>query len=353
VLSRFLTRLILVAGIVAGAGVARAQPVPAPAIELAVNRGAAKVADLVGRKVRLQAAKRDLQRIYSAQLAEIDRLKRGRAGWNRDRQIAGKKASSQETAEKLSRTDAALRTLDKNLLDWRAYLLTQVSRELAGTTTPVRRRALEKMRRELATLIRPPARKIILPDDSLDELADPDELAEQIALIEQAERELQRERARLKSREESYARVDRLRTQHDRAGQMSDLDDTDVRRTTGRPETSRTGDASGGAQDEADTDDSGAEPAPADPGSGGGAGDGSLDESPSTGSDSDFVQSSIILADVVDSSTVDALKRAAGSSAKARASAASQARKQVDARLGRLARSRLIIQQHLAKLRRR
>ncbi|HUS63686.1 MAG TPA: hypothetical protein VMZ28_04045 [Kofleriaceae bacterium] len=354
--ARLLTALVLTAGILAGGGAARAQAQP-QALEASINWGAGKIAGLVTRKVRLQANKRDLQRAYEEQLREIDSLKRGR-GWNRDRKIADKKASSQATAEKLSRVDAELRGLEKNLGAWRKWLLGKVSVELAGSPTPVRRGALEKMRRELVALTRPPARKIILPDDSLDELADPDELAEQIALIEQAERELQRERNDLAKRESRYAQLARLRSQHERAGQLSELDDNDVRRSTGRSEASRSGsNDDSGQEPAAEADEDGAGGSPADPGSGGGAGDDSGGaDSGDFGTDAggeSFEQSSIILADVVDSSTVDALKRAAGSSAKARASAAAQARKQVDARLQRLARSRALIQQHLAKLRKR
>lgn len=355
VFARFLTALVLTAGIVAGGGSARAQS-QSQTLEASINWGAGKIAGLVTRKVQLQATKHELQRTYEGQLREIDALKRGRAGWGRDRQIASKKASSQATAERLSKTDAELRGLDRNLVAWRKWLLGKVSLELAGSPSPARRASLEKMRRELAALTRPPARKIILPDDSLDELADPDELAEQIALIEQAERELQRERNTLEAREKTYARVARLRTQHERAGQLSELDDNDVRRSTGRPEASRTGSNDDSGQEpaaEADEDGAGA---PADPGSGGGAGDGGGTDTGDLGGasgGSDFEQSAIILADVVDSSTVDALKRAAGSSAKARAAAAAQARKQVDSRLQRLARSRALIQQHLAKLRKR
>ena len=321
--------------------------------QLATDRAFLGVSRLLTQKAQRAAEKRTLQATYAAELAELDRLKQSKASWRRDRQIRAKKAGSQATAARLSRVDAELRALDAQLKVQRESLVVAISRELGlATISAARRAALVKMRTEVMAALRPRARKIILPDDSLDELADPDELAEQIALIARAEKELAQERQVLRQREDRYTRWAMLREQRERAGQMSDLDDDQVRRSTGRSEKGRDSGGSGGGSTSEDQGDS------ASPGAGGGAeppGDDSDPSSPPpSGPDTSFETSSVVLADVVDSSTIDALKRAGRSgNPRDRAGAAARARKQVEQRLARLKKSRELIERHLTKLRSR
>jgi hypothetical protein len=363
--SLILTAAVIAATVVGGAGaaagparrVAQAQPVQgqgtSASLQVATDRAYLGVSRLLTQRSQRAAAKRTLQSTYTAQLAELDRLKQSKASWRRDRQIRAKKAESQATAGRLSRVDAELRAFDAQLKVQRQTLAVAVSRELGlATLSGARRAALVKMRSDVMTALRPRARKIILPDDSLDELADPDELSEQIALIAQAEKELSQERQVLRQREDRYTRWAVLREQRERAGQMSDLDDDQVRRSTGR--SGRAGREGGGASANGDStaedDGDGASP-------GAGGGDGPPDDQgdaspPPSGPDSSFDVSSVVLADVVDSTTIDALKRAGRSSnPRSRADAAARARKQVEQRLERLKRSRALIQNHLNKLR--
>ncbi|HEY8142571.1 MAG TPA: hypothetical protein VIG06_07870 [Kofleriaceae bacterium] len=319
--------------------------------QLATDRATSGVARLLGQRDQRVVEKRSLSATYARQLAELDRLKQSKASWRRDRQIRAKKAESQATAARLSRVDAELRVLDAQLKVQRESLLAAIARELAdGSASPTRRAVLERLRGQIAAVLRPRARRIILPDDSLDELADPEELAEQIALIAQAEKELAQERQVLRQREERYTRWAVLRDQRERAGQMSDLDDEQVRRSTGRTGKAGRDNGGGGSTAEDDQGDSaspgagGAEPPAEDPSDGG--------SPPPSGPDASFDTSSVVLADVVDSSTIDALKRAGRSSnPRARADAAQRARKQVEQRLERLKKSRALIQNHLNKLR--
>lgn len=320
--------------------------------QLATDRATSGVSRLLGQRDQRVVEKRSLSATYARQLAELDRLKQSKASWRRDRQIRAKKAESQATGARLSRVDAELRVLDAQLKVQRESLLAAIARELAdGSASPTRRAVLERLRGQVAAVLRPRARKIILPDDSLDELADPEELAEQIALIARAEKELAQERQVLRQREDRYTRWAVLRDQRERAGQMSDLDDDQVRRSTGRTgKAGRDNGSGGGSTAEDDQGDSaspgagGAEPPAEDPGDGG--------SPPPSGPDASFDASSVVLADVVDSSTIDALKRAGRSSnPRERAVAAARARKQVEQRLDRLANSRKLIQKHLNKLR--
>jgi hypothetical protein len=332
--------------------VAQAQgTLPAASPQLATDRAAAGVRRLLAQRDARVVEKRGLSATYEAQLRDLDRLKQSKASWRRDRQIRAKKAESQATAARLSRVDAELRALDTQLKVQRQSLLAAIARELAGgPVSPTRRAALEKMRGQVTAALRPRARRIILPDDTLDELADPDELAEQIALIQQAERELVTEQQALRQREERYGRWAMLREQRERAGQMSDLDDDQVRRSTGRSEKSGARDNGGGGSTSGD-DSAGEAGAPA-PGSDYGDTSDSPSSPPPSGPDTSFETSSVVLADVVDSSTIDALRRAGRSSSpRARADAAGRARKQVEARLQRLRRSLSLIQHHLDKLR--
>lgn len=336
----------LLGGPEAAAGSARrvAQAQPAQP-QVATDRAAAGVSRLLAQRNARVVEKRGLATTYQAQLRDLDRLKQSKASWRRDRQIRAGKAESQATAARLSRVDAELRALDTQLKVQRQSLLAAIGRELAGAAvSPARRAALEKMRGQVSAALRPRARRIILPDDTLDELADPDELSEQIALIQQAERELVAEQVALRQREQRYSRWAMLREQRERAGQMSDLDDDQVRRSTGRSE--KAGRESAGGGGSTSSDDSAGAPAP-----GGDYGESDTPTPPSE-PDTSFETSSVVLADVVDSTTIDALRKAGRSSnPRARADAAGRARKQVEQRLQRLRRSRALIQNHLDKLR--
>lgn len=334
--------------------VAQSAPQPTAAgRQLATDRATSGVSRLLGQRDQRVVEKRSLSATYARQLAELDRLKQSKASWRRDRQIRAKKAESQTTGARLSRVDAELRVLDAQLKVQRESLLAAIARELAdGSASPTRRAVLERLRGQVAAVLRPRARKIILPDDSLDELADPEELAEQIALIARAEKELAQERQVLRQREDRYTRWAVLRDQRERADQMSDPDDDQVRRSTGRTGKAGRDNGGGGSTAEDDQGDSaspgagggGAEPPAEDPSDGG--------SPPPSGPDSSFDASSVVLADVVDSSTIDALKRAGRSSnPRERAVAAARARKQVEQRLARLKKSRDVIQNHLNKLR--
>ncbi|HEU5058466.1 MAG TPA: hypothetical protein VFU21_18165, partial [Kofleriaceae bacterium] len=89
---------ILLGGSGAAAGPARrvaqstAPSATGAARQLATDRARAGVARLLGQRDQRVAEKRTLQSTYTAQLAELDRLKQSKASWRRDRQIRAKKA---------------------------------------------------------------------------------------------------------------------------------------------------------------------------------------------------------------------------------------------------------------------
>jgi hypothetical protein len=363
---QLLISLVLALSVVLGAArPALSQDVSRSGVETArTDQTAAEMARLQSRRLQKLSEKTVLERTYEAQLREIDRLKRSKASWRRDRQIRASKAASQTTADRLERADGELRAIDGLLRRQRQLLVGAIERELARAPSAARRAQLDRMRAQVTAALRPRVRKILLPDDTLDALADPKELGDQIALIEQAEVELRHERESLRQREDRYERMARLRDLRARASEMSEIDEDHVRRTGGRPGDGRASptsddnpegppeDFSGGGTDNSAGEDvsGGGDPVGGGNGAGGGTTGGGTG---SVGEDTAFEQSSILLTDVVDSSTIDALRRAGRStSPRTRAEAAARARKQVEARLQRLERSRALIQRHLGKLRR-
>ena len=300
---------------------------------------------------RLLSEKTRLRGIYNQQLAEVDRLKRGRASWRRERQLKTQKAKSQTTAVQLAHTDVQLRKVDRQLRTLRTRMIKAIDKELAMTPSAQRTARLRKWRSGARGQIRKRVKKIVLPDARLDELADPEELLEQIALIEQVEAELAREERTLARRANRYASMDALRRKRMRARDMAALDDDFVRRSTGRSVDSagKDGRNSGASQGGGLSDGLGAEA--------------DVDDVPSPPESSDFgaesepdpgglQTSSLVLADVVDASTVDALKRADQSSNPAtKLRVANQARKQLLERMKNLRLGRERIERHLRQLR--
>ena len=352
-------------------GAATSTSTSAPASAAAeTERLAAEMARLEQRRTQKLAEKGVLERSYETQLRELDRLKRSKASWRRDRQIRTSQAESQTTAERLSRADLELRAIDGLLRRQREAILVVVDREIALGPGAARRALLGQMRSQVTAALEPRVRKILVPDDRLDVLADPEELTEQIVLIRQAEQELRREREALQQREQRYAHMARLRELRQRAGEMSELDEDVVqhggRTGTGGRNGATTGTNNGGGGDVASPGAGGNDSAPPPPpptGSEGGSGNGSngiqdnggtyAPDTRGTGEDVGFERSSILLTDVVDASTIDALQRAGRSaSPRARAEAAARARKQVEARLQQLEHGRVLIQSHLTRLRR-
>lgn len=339
---------------VASAPVRVAQAAPR-AESAATDRAAARVAATERRRRALRADKDRLRGVYNRQLQEIDRLKAQRRSWRRDRQLAEQKAESQRTALALGKIDRELRALSARLGSERKALAAAIDREIGAGATGARLTRLVSLRAAVRRALRPPVRKILIPDAELDELADPEELIEQIAMLEHAETELAREEAALAQRAARYQRMADLRAKRQRADDLGELDDDGVRRTTTRVAAASSGDR-GTSADSESQDGAGAPTGPGEP-PGGGADDGDSGgfgggEPSDPGPGGSLSDVSIVLSDVVDASTRDALRRADRSSdPAAKARAARRAKVQVEARLERLRKSRLRIETYLRRLR--
>jgi len=298
----------------------------------ATDAAAAAVGQAQVDAAQWDAAKRKLEGAYKRQLQDIDKLKRQRSSWGRDRQLRRAYAESQGTAKKLADFDRRARAAAARLRSAREKLLELIDAELARSPGSKRRAWLVRLRVEH----RPddaPRRRIVLPDERIDPLASAAELEEQAQLLAKSEAQLAHEIENLDRREKRYLRMAKLRQTRARAAEMSLIDDESPRRTTGHTgQPSAAGGAGGAAGSDADQAPApGGSLPPSDPSPGGGT-------SFERGASSDF---SIILADVVDTSTLNAYRVAdmSGDPSK-KATAARRMRDQAEKRLERLRRQR-------------
>lgn len=329
--TRWLVSLVLAVGAL-GAGVGQGVAIAAPASAAGAVRvaqappdpvavAAAEVTRAEQGRSSLAGQRTTLDQRYATQLAEIDKLKRQKASWRRDRALRSKLAESIETAQALARLASDLAAADAELGRARARGVAAIDLALATAIGP-RKAELTARRRQWA----PPPRikRIVIPDDSLDPLADPDDLEDQAAALADSEAELGREVARLDVQAARFDRLATLRKQHDRAEELVLRDDADPRPGVA---------SAGGALATAD-------PAPS----------GIGEDAPV---DASFERDATALSAVIDPSTVDVLRSAERSNDPARRAVASRAaRDAVATRLASLKKQRAAIEARARELRR-
>lgn len=311
------------------------------------NSAAKSLAANQERLKAVRAEKAALRTVYNEQLAGVDKLKRARASWRRDRKLRDQMERSQKTAVALKEVDRKLRARLTAVSRARKSLAIAIDRELTLSPTAQRQVYLRKMLGNVRVGLRKAPKKIAMPELELDEYADPEELLEQIALIERAEAKLAAEQNSLSRRADHFERMQALRAKRNRSDALGAFDSDGVRRSTSRVagsgekrETAQDANTGAGLSDGADAE----SPSPAPPG--GGGDDFSEPDS--------FEAASVVLADVVDSGTQDALRRAHRSkSPKTKALAAKRAHKQVKDRIERLRASKARIRRHLQRLQKR
>lgn len=359
----------------AGAGVQRLAPqapaAPGPAdarvraaARAASDQAARRLAVTQAGRARHAAARARVAQQYEAQLAEIDRLKRSKASWRRDRLIREQMARSLETARKMEQMERILEQWNDQLRRDQAALLAAVEQELRTGADAARARHLGGVRGQLRRTLLPQARRIVLPELVIDPLADPEELEVQAALIAQSEGELLREATLLDRRAERYRRLARLQDKRLRAGAAGVFDDDRPRRGGGRGEAAKNArDAAGGGGTASAPESDGAAPQTGSDGPSNNPSPspqvpppGDTSDTGSSGGDlppaSDLADPAIVLADVVDRSTLDALRSAARSrDPQVKARATDQALAQVKERLERLRRQRALIEARARALR--
>jgi hypothetical protein len=314
-----------------------------------------KVSSLTSQRVQLTAQ-------LAQQIATADALKKQKASWRRDRELKSALAAANDTANKLTALDKQLGAAALALANARKAEVIAIDAEMKAGPTPARVDQLNKLRAQI-TPAQVATKKIVIPDAEIDPLADPEDLEKQAAAIMAAEKALERERETLDKRHGDFVAIANLRSAHERASDMSIRDDDQPHRNAPRGGGREAATSVGGAQ----SDDSAGAGSPS-PGSGGGMGSGSGETGPTGGSNggttggdlfdgskstSSFESTAAIaLGEVIDSSTIDGMRRAERSGdPKQRAEAAAKARDAVQKRLELLKKKRAQIEARAKALR--
>jgi hypothetical protein len=330
---------------------AAAKPTPSPAVvdkaQAAVTTAEKTIATLIAQRGQLTAR-------YQQQLAAIDRLKKQKASWRRDRELNTAQADANDTAKRLTALDASLHKAQRSLLDARTVAVRAIDAELAaGGATGPRGQQLATLRNKLAPPL-PAPKKIVIPDAEIDPLADPQELEQQAAALAAVEKQLEAQRKGLDAQHKDLALVAELRGAHERAGELATRDDDQPQRGGGGGRAGR--EATSGDQSPAPTSGAGNDSS----GGAGTSGTGGSGESTggSFGGDKLTVgttfetNAAVALGEVIDRSTIDGLVRASRSGdPKQRAEAAKQARDAVAKRLEQLRKKRSMIEARAKQLR--
>jgi hypothetical protein len=333
-----------------------AQPQPAPAVFVEKAREIAKLAEQKVAKLIPQRAEVNIR--WDGQLKEVDRLKKQKASWRRDRELNKAQADAADTGKRLTVLDNQIKAAQQELAKARTAVVIAIDNELKAGATGARAEQLAKLRAQLAPAT--PPRKIVIPNADIDPLADPEELERQAAALMAVEKQLESQRKGLDEQHKELKLVAELRSAHDRAGELSIRDDDQPHRgaqksTRGGGEVSAAPESQDSAGGAGGGSGSGGSPT----GGGGGGGDDSIggenfgsDKSTTVGS---FESSTVIaLGEVIDKSTIEGLSRASRSGdPKQRAEAAKLARDAVAKRLEQLRQKRKDIEKRAKQLRTR
>jgi hypothetical protein len=324
-----MTRWVLVLAVMVASATVSAEPrLIAPAMTATTSAETATRA--AERQVQqLTTSRADLAQRYQDQLTQIDRLKNQRASWRRDRELRDRLSESLETANLLSAATHDLERAKAGLESARRSYLLAIDSELGGGAPPARVQQLVRAKAQLVPQIRDVPRRIVIPDFEVDPLADPEELDQRAAELRAAESDLARQLAGLKAQAAELDHLVLLRKQHERAGELFNRDDEEPRHNTVRP-------GSEGTVDE-----------------GGASGVGRPNAgAPGTSAPNfeNFVP--IVLADVIDASTINSLEAAQRSGDPVlRAEASHLAGDAVGKRLSEIKKRRLEIEERARLLR--
>lgn len=283
--------------------------------------------------VQLTTQHNTLATQYATQLESIDRLKKQRKSWRQEREVRTALTDANDTATRLATQKSELAKANVALATARKSLQTSIDSELASGPPPARVAELARLKSQLAPQTTRRVSRIVLPDMEIDPLADPEELEEHIRQLRESEEQLRKQMVGLEKQATELDEVAKVRKQHDRAGELSRRDDDHPQRTAtqgggGRATTFGANESSDGAS------------APESSGGTGGGGSGAgLGGSTSVGSFES--EATIVLADVIDATTIETLTRAQRTGDPAqRAQAAKKARDAVASRLEQLKKKR-------------
>ncbi len=292
---------------------------------------------------QLLAQRTQLAKKYQDEIDAIDRLKKEKASWRRDRELREQLADSNDTATQLGKVSEQIKAAQAKVDRAHAAAVTAIDAELAThDVAPARGDKLHQLRVQLAP---PPApKKLVIPDAEIDPLADPEELEHKAAAVRAAESELSRQVAGLDAQITELDEVAEVRKAHERTNALALRDEDAPHRT--QPHTT------GGLTDTPN-------PAPTAGGAGGAGGNGA-GQTTAGGADHFGTQTpttfeseaTVVLSDVIDHAAIEGMLRASRSGDPAqRAEAAKRAREAVRQRLDKLAKQRAAIEARAKSLR--
>ncbi len=312
--------------------VASATVLAQPARPAATAKAQDELRSVERRVVQLTAVHNVLATQYAAQLEAIDRLKKQRKSWRQERALRTSLSEANDTATKLAAGKAELVKANTALASARRTLQTSVDAELASAPAPARTAELVRLKSKLAPQTTRRVSRIVLPNMEIDPLADPEELAEHIDQLLESEEQLRKQMVGLDKQAKDLDEVAKLRKQHDRAGELSRRDDDQPQRTA-----SQGGGRGVTAGDGTGNESTSPEPSGVPPPGGGGGGD----DLGTTSVGTFESEATIVLADVIDATTIETLTRAQRTGDPAqRAGAAKKARDAVASRLEQLRKKR-------------
>jgi hypothetical protein len=307
---------------------ARAQP-GSPA---ALTSRAETSAGIAEQEVAQLAARRaELKQRYEDEVADIDRLKKQRASWRRDRDLRESLSASLETSKRLDNATREVDIAQRSLVNARRAYLNAIEAELKAGAPPPRTQRLERAKALLASQLRDVPHRILIPDLRIDPLADPEELLQHANELRASESELGHQVEELAEQAIELERTAQLRKQHERQGDLVNRYDDQPHRNSSRSEGGGDGPGVGGVGDRS-----------------------SLPIAPPTAPSSFESYVPTVLADVIDASTINNFTAAQLSGDPAqRAQAARKAHDAVALRLEQVRRKRLEIEARAKRLARK
>jgi hypothetical protein len=313
-------RWLLVLTLVVANSTATAEALRPTALTAATTSAESATKTAERQVARLAEQRAALARRYQEELGAIDRLKNQRPSWRRDRELRESMSDSSETANSLSASARDLEKAKAGLEGARRAYLAAIEAELGSGVAPARALQLAQAKAQLAPQLKDAPRRIVIPDFEVDPLADPEELDQRAAELRASEDDLGRQLAGLNAQASELDRLVLLRRQHERAETLFNREDDEPHRNTAKP---------------TETDEGG----------------GRNPNTPSGGPNfENFVP--IVLADVIDATTINSFAAAQRSGDPAqRAEAAHKTHDAVARRLDQVRRRRLEIEERARQLR--
>jgi hypothetical protein len=225
---------------------ARAQPEQQTA---ATNRAETAANAAERQVVQLTSRRAALKQRYEDEVADIDRLKKQRASWRRDRDLRENLSTSLETSKQLDNATHEVDVAQRTLVAARRTYLTAIDAEIKAGPGPQRKERLERARALLTAELKDAPHRILIPDLRIDPLADPEELLQHANELRASEEELLRQVDDLAAQAVELERIAQLRKQHDRAGALVARYDDQPQRNTTRSEGTTEGPGIGGVGD--------------------------------------------------------------------------------------------------------